>query len=220
MSWVAVNNDPFERQPPDGNFRMVDGEPVLGPTLTLLQDEDSSFAGTVGDVVLLHRKSNDTVKHEREHMAVDETAKTLRERMPELRVHQVPWEGDDPTDHGAIFEFLRETLPDLRRRFANRELVIHISPGTPSMQTVWVLMAETGFVDPPFVLVKSYRKADRRGRPAVVPVELHIETFYKAYKAARPRQVASEEQGLVWDPQRFRTERMRQLFWRHAGLQE
>ena len=103
-------------------------------------------------------------------------------------------------------------MPELRRRFPGRELVIHISPGTPSMQTLWVLMAETGFVEPPFTLVKSYRKAERRGRPPVVPVELGIETFYKVYKASRPRQIASEEQGVFWDPARFRTERMRQLF--------
>ena len=57
----------------------------------------------------------------------------------------------------------------MRRRFAGREFVIHISAGTSSMQTLWVLMAETGFVEPPFTLVKSYRKAERRGQPPVVP---------------------------------------------------
>ena len=70
--------------------------------------------------------------------------RSLRERLPELRLHLVPWRGDDPTDHRAVFEFLRERMPELRRRFSDRELVIHISPGTPSMQTIWVLMAENG----------------------------------------------------------------------------
>ena len=91
-------------------------------------------------------------------------------------------------------------------------MLIHISPGTPSMQTIWVLMAETGFIDPPFRLVKSYRQGDRRGRSAVVPVNVGIETFYKAYKAARPREVASGEQEILWDPAQFQTDRMRQVF--------
>lgn len=209
ISWIAVNNDPFERQWPDDGYRVVDGEPVPGPTLTVLLDEDSPFASTIHDVVLLHTK---TKGMEREYRAVEETAKVLRKRLPELRLHLVPWHGDDPTDHRAIFEFLREKMPELRRRFPDREFVIHISPGTPSMQTIWVLMAETGFVESPFILVKSYRRSDRHGRPAVAPVELGIETFYKVYRASRPRHAASEEQGVVWDPGKFRTERMRRLF--------
>ena len=211
VSWIAVNNDPYEREWHQSAYRLVDGEPVPGPTLTVLLDEDSPFTGTIRDVVLLHRRA-EGAEDERERRAVEETLGELHQRLPDLQLHPEPWPGDDPTDHRGIFEFLREKVPELRRRFAGRELVIHISPGTPSMQTLWVLMAETGFVEPPFTLVKSYRKAERRGRPPVAPVELGIETFYKVYKAARPHQVASEEQGVVWDPARFRTERMRRLF--------
>jgi len=47
-------------------------------------------------------------------------------------------------------------------------MIIHVSPGTPSMHTVLVLMWETGFIDALFTLVKSYRKEERHGRPAVV----------------------------------------------------
>ena len=220
ISWVAVNNDPFEREWPRSDYRLVNGEPVPGPTLTLLLDEDFLSAGEIREVVLLYRKTGST-EDERERRAVEDTSKVLRERLPDLRLHLESWSGDDPTDHRGIFEFLRKKVPELRQRFSGRELVIHISPGTPSMQTIWVLMAETGLVEPPFTLVKSYRKADRRGRPAIMPVELGIETFYKAYKAASPRQVASEEQDVFWDPGRFRTERMQHLFIearRFAGL--
>ncbi len=211
ISWVAVNNDPFERQWGKSDYRLVDGEPVPGPTLTVLFDEDSPFAGEIREVVLLHRRTEGS-EDERERRAVEETASVLRERQPGLRLHLESWPGDDPTDHVGIFEFLREKVPELRRRFSGRELVVHISPGTPSMQTIWVLMAETGFIEAPFRLVKSYRKADRRGRPAAVPVELGIETFYKVYKAARPRQIASEDQGVVWDPGRFKTDAMKRVF--------
>lgn len=211
VSWIAVNNDPFERERGRSSYRLEDGEPIPGPTLTLLFDEASPYASEIREIVLLHRK-NEGAEDERERRAIEETSKVLRDRCPDLRLHFEAWHGDDPTDHVRIFDFLRKKIPELRRRYSGHELIIHISPGTPSMQTIWVLMAETGFIEPPFTLVKSYRKDDRRGRPAVVPVELGIETFYKVYKAARPRRVASEDQGVVWDPAKFRTPRMQQMF--------
>ena len=209
ITWVAVNNDPFERERETGEPRLVDGEPVAGPTLTLLCDEGSSYAGQVTDVVLLHR-SPEGGGTTRERRAVDELSAELKQRR--FRVHLEAWSGDDPTDHRGLFDFLRDKLPELRRRFPGRELVLHISPGTPSMHTVWVLMAETGFVDAPFTVVKSYRRSERRGRPAVVPVELGIETFYKVYKASRPREVGSEDQVVLLDPRRFQSDAMRRVF--------
>lgn len=211
VSWIAVNNDPFERDTKTGDFLMEGGAPVPGPTLTILFDADSDYVGRIRDVVLLNRVGLNK-DDARERRAVAETVKQLKERNSGLRVHHETWAGNDPTDHRSIFEFLRERLPKIRARFANHELVIHISPGTPSMQTIWVLMAETGFVEPPFTVVKSYRRSERRGRPPVVPVEVGIETFYKAYRSSHPRQVASEQQTVELDPKKFRTESMHRLF--------
>ena len=163
VSWIAVNNDPYEREWHQSAYRLVDGEPVPGPTLTVLLDGDSPFTGTIRDVVLLHRRT-EGAEDERERRAVEETLGELHQRLPDLQLHPEPWPGDDPTDHRGIFEFLREKVPELRRRFAGRELVIHISPGTPSMQTLWVLMAETGFVEPPCHRREGVLSS--RGRPA------------------------------------------------------
>ena len=197
ISWIAVENDPFNKR----------SQP--GPTLTLLFDSESPHKGGIGDVVLLHRAAAAASK---EQQALGGTQAEIKKRGEGIRLHCVPWQGDDPTDHGGIFEFLKAVLPKLRNRFAGRELIVHISPGTPSMQTVWVLMGETGFIEPPFALVKSLSPENRRGRPPVVPVRLDIETFYKAYRASRPRRIASQEQRVLWDPARFQTARMRRLF--------
>lgn len=211
ITWVAVNNDPYERERSGGGFRLVDGAPVPGPTFTLLFDQDSPYAGTISDVVLFTgRPSGGAVT--RESRATDQTVEELSKRDPALRVHQYQWRGTDPTDHGQIFEFLCDRLPEVRRKFAGRELILHVSPGTPSMHTVMVLMGETGFIDPPFTLVKSYRKEERHGRPAVVPVRLGVESYYKAYRGARPAETGSEDATVIWDPARFQTERMRSLF--------
>jgi DNA-binding NtrC family response regulator len=212
VSWVAVNNDPFERNTKTGEFILDDdGQPIPGPTLSLLFDEKSLYAGRVKDVVLLHR-TGDGKDDAKERRAVTETSDVLKQRDPSLRVHFESWAGRDPTDHRGIFEFLRERLPRIRRRFAGSELILHISPVTPSMQTIWVLMAETGFIDLPFQMVKSYRRSEQRGRPPVVPVELGLDTFYKVYRTSHPSQVASEEQVIALDPEKFRTDRMRRLF--------
>jgi hypothetical protein len=45
ISWIAVNNDPYERVRASRDYRLVDGKPVPGPTLTLLFDEDSPYRG-------------------------------------------------------------------------------------------------------------------------------------------------------------------------------
>ena len=211
VSWIAVNNDPFERDRAGGAYRLVGGKPVAGPTFTLLFDPDSPYAGNISDFVLLHGGQS-AGEDSRQARAVVETLKELKARDPRLRVHLESWGGDDPTDHGQILDFLRLKIPEIRRKFLGKELVVHVSPGTPSMQTVLVLMGETGFIDPPFALVKSYRKEERRGRQAVVPVRLGIDTFYKAYRAARPVEFASEEDAVVWDPAKFRTKRMRTVF--------
>lgn len=209
LTWVAVNNDPHELDNATDAPRLLKGSPVPGPTLTLLQDEASSYRGRIHDVVLFHRDPPEGAS-EREQRAVKQLQEVLRKQS--IRVECLPWSGSDPTDHRSLFDFLRQQLPQLRRRFASRELVLHISPGTPSMHTVWVLMAETGFVDPPFSVVKSYRAAERRGGPAVRKVQIGIETYYKNYKASLPRQAASEDQRLVWDPARFRTEVMQRVY--------
>lgn len=210
VSWVALHNDPYERE--GGTYRQdTDGQRIPGPTLALLFDEESPYRHRIRDIVLLHRQRPGTPETD-EQRIVAETVHAIRERMSGVSIRLEAWEWDDPTDHKAIFAFLREKMPELRRRYAGRPLVLHASPGTPSMQTVWVLMAETGFIEQPFELVKSYRKPDRNGRPAVVPVEVGIETFYKAYKASRPIQVASQEEAVFWDPARFQSPLLRALY--------
>lgn len=212
VSWVAVNNDPYARESGGKTLQLVHGKPVLGTTLTLLLDESSPWRGRIDQLVLLHRAPPDG-SGERERRAVDELVAALAEKLPRLKVEKIAWPGDDPTDHAALYDFLRRVMAQIRARYEGRELVIHISPGTPSMQTVWVLMVETGLVAPPVQMVKSYRISDRgAGQPAVVPVEVGLETFYRAWQGSSARQMTSEIDDLRWDPQKFRSKLLKETF--------
>ncbi|MEZ4436950.1 MAG: sigma 54-interacting transcriptional regulator [bacterium] len=202
LTWLARNNDPFDQA------SNADAK-IDGPTLTLLFDPDSPFRGHIDDVVVFYREAR--AEQGQESAIVDALQAEITRRRSAIRVHRERWRGDDPTDYTAILAFLRDRIGPLRERYAGRELVIHISPGTPAMQTVWVLMAECGMIAPPFEVVKSYRARERRGRPPVVPVQLGIETFYKAWQASRPS-ASGVEQAVSWDPARFRGATLRGVY--------
>jgi len=213
LTWVAVNNDPYELEPRTRTPLLKDGQPIRGPTLTLLFDPESPFCGKIRDVILLRRRwrGDDQAGAK----AAEETREAIRGLGKGMQVEEITWEGEDPTDHRALFAFLRDLLPKLRARTPGREWIVHLSPGTPAMHTLWVLLGETGFIEPPFRLVKSYRAPERRGRPAVVPVSLGIETFFKRYQATAPRQASASEEAIRWDPRRFHSPALVNL-WREA----
>lgn len=210
LSWVAVNNDPYERERSTGDFRRVNGKLIPGPTLTLLCDQSSPYKTGIGEVVFFHRSANDD---SREARALKETVGAIRDQCPGIRVTNLAWKGEDPTDHQGIYSFLRKELPALRERFGDRRLVVHLSPGTPAMHTVWVLMVETGMILPPVELVKSYRPDERKGRASVIPVKLGLDTFFKVYQRQHGRtQTSGTEEHVFWDPQKFRSPKLKTVF--------
>lgn len=209
LSWIAVNNDPYERERGRLEFaRQRDGALARGPTLTLVADAASPYRGRFSDAVFIRQGGPGGEAHAQRY---EQLVCALAEHAPGLRPHEEVFEGADPTDHEAIFEFLRGLVPKIRQRFKGQELVIHISPGTPSMQTVWVLMAETGFIGRPYSVVKSFKAEDRQGGPAAVPVRIGLDTFYKRYLELRP-QPATREDRIGWDPARFRSPGLRRLY--------
>ncbi len=206
LSWVDLRTDPFVSRGRD------EGAP--GPTLTLLFDPESPYRGGIAHAVLFYRKPEHSPRGHEDFAAADATRKEI-ERSGDngrIRVELIPWHGEDPTDHRGIFEFLDPKVAEIGERFFDQPLIIHLSPGTPAMQTVWVLMAEMGLIREPFAVVKSLPRAYRAGRPAVVPVSLDIPTFYKAFHQARPRQVSSAEEMVLLDPRHFVSDKLRQLY--------
>ncbi|MCA9713253.1 MAG: sigma 54-interacting transcriptional regulator [Myxococcales bacterium] len=175
--------------------------------MTLLTDPDSPYAKTITDVVVFRQGGVDGSKYTEIY---EELVAALAEHGTSPRLYPEIFEHDDPTDHNAIYEYLRKRVPVLRRKFRDRELVIHLSPGTAAMHTVWVLMVETGFVEEPFVAVQSVRQNERQGGKAVIPFALGLDTFFKRWKKSTVP--ASKTSRPLWDPSLFRTQRLRALY--------
>lgn len=206
ITWVAVNNDPFERDR-GGEFRKIDGSFLPGPTLTLLEDARSPFADKVSDVILLHQPKG------RAQRAFLETRNSLKERLPQIKVHGLKWSGGDPTDHEPLFRFIRKLIGDLRSQFPEQPLLIHVSPGTPAMQTIWVLASEMGIIEEPFKLVKSYRERDRPTGDLVVPFSIGVDSLYKALKTTRTKEApVGDEDRILTDPSKLRSDKLKQLY--------
>lgn len=189
LSWVARNNDPYERQRDSQLFAKGEGGRIPGPTLTLLHDPDSEWCGKIQRALLLYRDD------ERSTVVFDDTREVLGRKVRDVEVDGVRC-GDiaDPTDHKAILDWLQRELPVWRARFPDHRWVIHLSPGTPAMQTAWLLLAETCWPGERPTLVKSYRERDRHGRPPVVRVDFALDTILSAHRATRlARPVAPEE---------------------------
>ncbi len=209
LTWLATRNDPYERVKSGGPCRETPDGPVPGPTLTLLTDPTSPYANRITDVVVLRQAGSEAAMHDRIY---GELVAALAERLPTVQLHPHTWVHDDPTDHAAIYDWLRTLLPRLRRQFRGRELVVHLSPGTAAMHTVWVLMAETGFIEAPFTAVQSFRADERKGRPAVVPLSLGVDTFFKRWQETRPASSVEHDRGVRWDPRQFQSQRLRALY--------
>ena len=54
ISWVALNNDPYEREPGSLSYRLVNGQRRMGPTLNLLLANEPSFVTGIDRVILFH----------------------------------------------------------------------------------------------------------------------------------------------------------------------
>lgn len=198
LSWIAQAHDPYTTD--------REGNREVGPTLTLLADDASPYAGVVEHAVFF------VGPDERSQRAFRMTREQLVEQCSGLEVETCDWSGGDPTDYEALFSFLSDHLPALRDRFAGRELLIHISPGTPAMQTLWVLMAETGYVRGPLTLVKTVREQHRNGGPAAVPVTLGLDTLLKTFRQSHPARTSGEDEDVTWDPSEFKSDALRRLY--------
>jgi transcriptional regulator with PAS, ATPase and Fis domain len=83
-------------------------------------------------------------------------------------IHDSPL--DDPTDHGAIHTAATEVCDEILQLDPDTRLVFHLSPGTPAMAAVWLLLARTRYAAE---LVQSSPEAGVQ--TVVVPFDISAE---------------------------------------------
>jgi DNA-binding NtrC family response regulator len=70
-----------------------------------------------------------------------------------IETHFKPLSG--PTNFGEIYEAARTVVAEVLEKSLSPDLVFHLSPGTPAMAAVWIILAKTRF---PAELIESSQK--------------------------------------------------------------
>jgi DNA-binding NtrC family response regulator len=93
-----------------------------------------------------------------------------------VSVHEVRL--DDPTDYAAIFRISSTVLSTVVEREDGCELCIHLSPGTPAMTAIWVLLGKSRFP------AKFFQTHDGRAYPTEIPFDLVVDFLPQALRNA------------------------------------
>lgn len=136
--------------------------------------------------------------------AVDATIEALRgPHMPE--VIPLPWATKaQPTDHAAIQPFAEQALTRVRSENPGAHVYVQLSPGTPAMHAIWLVLCSTGVVDGPLTMIQSI-PASKRGpkASAIMAVPVEVDTWLRRFRSARPRTADSDDDGRSWNPGDF-----------------
>ena len=82
-----------------------------------------------------------------------------------------------PTEYGEIYDAVKSALDKIRTDSPNAGFEFHLSPGTPAMAAVWILLAKTIF---PAVLIESMRNGTVR--EVGIPFDISAEYIPKLLK--------------------------------------
>lgn len=204
LTWIARSHDPDHapKAAEQGSAR------ISGPTLTLLTHERSPYRGLVKRVVILSQKDDVS------RSATERTKAALRSAGVKAKVEPRFIDLTGPTDHLAIRDAVAPIYQELlAEQGSGRKLLVNLSPGTPAMHAVWLLLTET---DPLFdargelVETLEERHVGRSGPMARV-VKLNLRTEFKLH-ASRVMGSASADTAPIVDPSQLKSPAMRAFY--------
>ncbi len=111
------------------------------------------------------------------------TGKNIPDQVEGAKVEQVQFNLKDPTDHQAIYLFVRDSIVPMVRGYKDR-LHINISPGTPAMHSVW-LMLSAGGAFPSGTRLWSSQYNPESKRTSLKPVDFKITTYLAEIRSTR-----------------------------------
>ena len=200
VSWVSVNHR-------------------AAPLLDALSHPKSILNGRIGKLVICYRDGpSDDPWSAREKEAMRATVRTLRRDLAPVcpEIVRRAWKTKaPPTDHSSIRPFAEKVLRDARKDRPEAPIYIHVSPGTPAMHAVWLVLASTGFIDDPVHLVQGVGGKDRPpADPPVGRVDFPLDTWLQRYRRQRPSRPSAEDDGHLWDPRDAQSPALRRVMAR------
>lgn len=194
---------------------MVSWLAVNARAAPLLQALDGShLKPRVEHLYLCHRDTKGP-DGDKERESLKATREALRARLTPIcpEIHERSWKSDAaPTSHDEIRPFAEAVLREVRDAHPTARVIIHLSPGTPAMHAIWLLLGTTGLIADPVDLIQTSDK-----RPGVEHVRFSLDTWLRRYRQAKPSRPADDDPGQLWDPTAIRSPALRQVF---AAIEE
>lgn len=107
----------------------------------------------------------------------------------------VPVELPSPTDYAAIYRNAEQALNDIQRQHksATYELCLHLSPGTPAMASIWLLLGKTRYP------AKFFETHKGRSKVVSIPFDLTLDLIPELLETADRhwQHLASEHPGEI-----------------------
>ncbi len=123
--------------------------------------------GPVAQATEAHTYQEVVLLNNWEEASAEKYASWLRQKAaPEIALRHIELSG--PTNFGEIYEAASKTISEIFKKHGrDTKLVFHLSPGTPAMAAVWILLAKTRFSAE---LIESSK--DHGVRTASVPFDI------------------------------------------------
>jgi MoxR-like ATPase len=132
---------------------------------------------------------------ERVLLLVQEGREAPEDLPQHLRIETIALPVADPTDHAALYQTLRaELLPHLSA--LEEPLHVNVSPGTPAMHAVWLVLAAGGAF-PPGTRLWSSQRPDPGALARIAPVAFAPTTWLSALRA----DLAQTPERAAYDPE-------------------
>ena len=112
-------------------------------------------AGPVAQALSARRFDEACLLTNHEHDAASRYRSWLRARAPDVRIRIVHEILTSPTDFGEIHAAAVRACESATDNAAGTSLTFHLSPGTPAMAAIWLILANTRF---PAALIESSRQ--------------------------------------------------------------
>lgn len=109
------------------------------------------------------------------------TGKNIPKQIEGADIHQIDVKLNDPTKHQDIYKFVRDKVVPIVNSYKSR-LHINVSPGTPAMHSVW-LMLSAGGAFPVGTSLWSSQYNPNTKRTSLKPIEFSITTYLSEIRA-------------------------------------